>query len=122
MIFSLRKDPGQMLAGRRYMTFEAESGDYFEYEPLEATRRYRDVRQQNLVVDEKSTAIKTDWALDFEPEQYVLLADGNMYIIETTQREPISAASQAMAVTACVEQDWVLVLRRVRNRFGSEKV
>lgn len=122
MIFSLRKDPAQMLAGRRYLNFSAESGDYFEYEPLEATRRYRDTRLQNLVIDEKSTVIKTDWALDFEPEQYVLLSDENMYMIEATQREPVSAASQAMAVTTCVERDWILVLRRVHNTVGGGRV
>lgn len=122
MIFSLRRDPAQMLGGRRYVTADAESGDYFEYEPIEATRRYRDTRLHNLVVDEKATVIKTDWALDFEPEQYVLLSDDNLYMIEATQREPVSAASQAMAVTNCVERDWILTLRRVQNRYGGGRV
>lgn len=118
MIFGLRRDPLMCLGGRFYETPHAHEGEYFEYEPMGEVSRNRDIAVRNLVITEGVTVIRTNWDLPFRPGTYVLLADGNNYLIESTSRAPASTSFQALTVCAYPEQDWVLSLRLVSNLRG----
>ncbi len=118
MIFALRRDPLMCLGGRFYETPRANEGEYFEYEPMDDISHSRDVAVRNLVITEGATVIRTNWDLPFRPGTYVLLADGNNYLIESTSRAPASTSFQALAVCTCPEQDWLLSLRLVANLKG----
>lgn len=106
------------LGGRLYETPQAAEGQYFEYEPINDVSHSRDVAVRNLVILEGVTAIRTNWDLPFRPGAYVLLADNNTYMIESTTRAPSSTNYQALFVSNYPEQDWILSVRLVANLRG----
>ena len=118
MLFSLRKDPLMCLAGRYFEYAEADEGEYFEYAPENDVSRSRDTSVRNMVIQEGVTAIRTNWDIPFRPGAYVLLSDGNTYMIENTTRAPASTSFQTLAVCTTPERDWILSLRLVANLRG----
>ncbi|MBQ8908328.1 MAG: hypothetical protein IJY71_07070 [Clostridia bacterium] len=118
MLFALRKDPEAVLQGLFYELSTTESGTPFMYAPVEDVRRYRDASGRNLVIKEGVTAIRTAWPCKFTPGSYVILSDGNRYIIEQTARDVVSTAYQALATCAVPERDWILTVRLVSNARG----
>ena len=106
------------LGGRFYETTQAPEGEYFEYEPMDDISRSRDAAVRNLVITEGATAIRTNWDLPFRPGAYVLLADRNTYLIESTSKAPASTSFQSLSVCAYPEQDWILSVRLVANLRG----
>ena len=117
MLF-LRKDPEAVLQGLFYEHTTTDEGAPFMYAPVEDVRRYRDAGGRNLVIKEGMTAIRTAWALKFTPGSYVILSDGNRYMIEQTARAVVSTAYQSLAVSLAPEQDWILTVRLVANTRG----
>lgn len=117
-MLALRRDPEAVLQGLFLELPTSEEGESFMYAPVEDVRRYRDASVRNLVIKEGVTAIRTSWALKFTPGSYVILADGNKYMIEQTARAVVSTAYQSLAVSIVPDQDWVLTVRLVGNAKG----
>lgn len=118
MLLSLRKDPEAVLQGIFYEFSTSEIGESFMYAPVEDVRRYRDSGGRNILIKEGATAIRTAWKLKFAPGSYVILADGNRYIIEQTAKDVVSTAYQSIAVCSMPEQDIILTVRLVSNSRG----
>ena len=117
-MFGLRKDPEAVLQGLFLALPTSDEGDSFMYAPVEDVRRYRDSGMRNLVIKEGTTAIRTSWPLKFTPGSYVILSDGNKYMIEQTARAVVSTAYQSIHVSIIPEQDWILFIRLVGNAKG----
>ena len=118
MLFALRKDPESVLQGLFFEHSTTIEGVPFMYAPVEDVRRYRDTSGRSLIVKEGVTAIRTAWPCKFTPGSYVILADGNKYILEQTARDVVSTAYQSLAVCSMPEQDWILTVRLVANTRG----
>lgn len=117
-MLALRIDPEAVLQGLFLELPTSEEGESFMYAPVEDVRRYRDASVRNLVIKEGVTAIRTSWTLKFTPGSYVILADGNKYMIEQTARAVVSTAYQSLTVSIVPDQDWVLIVRLVGNAKG----
>jgi hypothetical protein len=117
MLFA-RKDPEAILQGLFFEKPTSDSGEPFMYAPVEDVRRYRDASGRNLIIQEGVTAIRTAWPCNFTPGSYVILSDGNRYIIEQTARDVVSVAYQSLGVSLAPERDWILTVRLVFNARG----
>ncbi len=121
MIHMLMRDPEEVFGAYLFRNSSDDIGEYFEfgYEG-NSTRSTRATVGKNLLTNDGSTRIRTDWDLSFFPGSYVLLLDDNsMHIIDAVDTEISSTASQALLFNKRPERDVILTLRLVRNPKGA---
>ena len=91
----------------------------FDYEYVDkSSRRYTKIFGNTVSTDATVTAISTRSPIDFAPNAYVALRDGNLYLIEEVGTDNSERKEAAMYLITPVAREKVLRITKVADVWG----
>ena len=123
MIGALTSQSFQYLEARRYKTKDNnERGTYFRYEELNDQNERFGTVINNLIADDTTYVIKTNWDIDFKVGEFIIdKKSRKMWTIQQIERLRQDVNSQTLYwLTKNPETDYVLSLVQVENVWGLE--
>ena len=123
MIGALTSQSFQYLEARRYKTKDNnERGTYFRFEELNDQNERFGTVINNLIADDTTYVIKTNWDIDFKVGEFVIdKKSRKMWTIQQIERLRQDVNSQTLYwLTKNPETDYVLSLVQVENVWGLE--
>ena len=123
MIGALTSQSFQYLEARRYKTKDnSEHGTYFRFEALNDQNERFGTVINNLIADDTTYVIKTNWDIDFKVGEFIIdKKSRKMWTIQQIERLRQDVNSQTLYwLTKNPETDYVLSLVQVENVWGLE--
>ena len=123
MIGALTSQSFQYLEARRYKTKDnSEHGTYFRFEELNDQNERFGTVINNLIADDTTYVIKTNWDIDFKVGEFIIdKKSRKMWTIQQIERLRQDVNSQTLYwLTKNPETDYVLSLVQVENVWGLE--
>ena len=123
MIGALASQSFQYLEARRYKTKDNnERGTYFRFEELNDQNERFGTVINNLIADDTTYVIKTNWDIDFKVGEFIIdKKSRKMWTIQQIERLRQDVNSQTLYwLTKNPETDYVLSLVQVENVWGLE--
>lgn len=123
MIGALTSQSFQYLEARRYKTKDNnEQGTYFRFEELNDQNERFGTVINNLIADDTTYVIKTNWDIDFKVGEFIIdKKSRKMWTIQQIERLRQDVNSQTLYwLTKNPETDYVLSLVQVENVWGLE--
>ena len=123
MIVALTSQSFQYLEARRYKTKDNnENGTYFRVEELNDQNERFGTVINNLIADDTTYVIKTNWDIDFKVGEFIIdKKSRKMWTIQQIERLRQDVNSQTLYwLTKNPETDYVLSLVQVENVWGLE--
>ena len=123
MIGALTSQSFQYLEARRYKTKNNnEHGTYFRFEELNDQNKRFGTVINNLIADDTTYVIKTNWDIDFKVGEFIIdKKSRKMWTIQQIERLRQDVNSQTLYwLTKNPETDYVLSLVQVENVWGLE--
>ena len=123
MIGALTSQSFQYLEARRYKTKDnSEHGTYFRFEELNDQNEIFGTVINNLIADDTTYVIKTNWDIDFKVGEFIIdKKSRKMWTIQQIERLRQDVNSQTLYwLTKNPETDYVLSLVQVENVWGLE--
>ena len=123
MIGALTSQSFQYLEARRYKTKDNnERGTYFRFEELNDQNERFGTVVNNLIADDTTYVIKTNWDIDFKVGEFIIdKKSRKMWTIQQIERLRQDVNSQTLYwLTKNPETDYVLSLVQVENVWGLE--
>lgn len=123
MIGALTSQSFQYLEARRYKTKDNnERGTYFRFEELNDQNERFGTVINNLIADDTTYVIKTNWDIDFKVGEFIIdKKSRKMWTIQQIERLRQDVNSQTLYwLTKNPETDYVLSLVQVENVWGLE--
>lgn len=123
MIGALTSQSFQYLEARRYKTKDNnERGTYFRFEELNDQNERFGTVINNLIADDTTYVIKTNWDIDFKVGEFIIdKKSRKMWTIQQIERLRQDVNSQTLYWLAKnPETDYVLSLVQVENVWGLE--
>lgn len=123
MIGALTSQSFQYLEARRYKTKDNnERGTYFRFEELNDQNERFGTVINNLIADDTTYVIKTNWDIDFKVGEFIIdKKSRKMWTIQQIEKLRQDVNSQTLYwLTKNPETDYVLSLVQVENVWGLE--
>ena len=123
MIGALTQQSFQYLEARRYKTKDNnEQGTYFRFEELNDQNERFGTVINNLIADDTTYVIKTNWDIDFKVGEFIIdKKSRKMWTIQQIEKLRQDVNSQTLYwLTKNPETDYVLSLVQVENVWGLE--
>ena len=123
MIGALTSQSFQYLEARRYKTKDNnERGTYFRFEELNDQNERFGTVINNLIADDTTYVIKTNWDIDFKVGEFIIdKKSRKMWTSQQIERLRQDVNSQTLYwLTKNPETDYVLSLVQVENVWGLE--
>ena len=123
MIGALTSQSFQYLEARRYKTKDNnEQGTYFRFEELNDQNERFGTVINNLIADDTTYVIKTNWDIDFKVGEFIIdKKSRKMWTIQQIEKLRQDVNSQTLYwLTKNPETDYVLSLVQVENVWGLE--
>ena len=123
MIGALTSQSFQYLEARRYKTKDNnERGTYFRFEELNDQNERFGTVINNLIADDTTYVIKTNWDIDFKVGEFIIdKKSRKMWTLQQIERLRQDVNSQTLYwLTKNPETDYVLSLVQVENVWGLE--
>lgn len=123
MIGALTSQSFQYLEARRYKTKDNnEHGTYFRFEELNDQNERFGTVINNLIADDTTYVIKTNWDIDFKVGEFIIdKKSRKMWTIQQIERLRQDVNSQTLYwLSKNPETDYVLSLVQVENVWGLE--
>lgn len=123
MIGALTSQSFQYLEARRYKTKDNnERGTYFRFEELNDQNERFGTVINNLIADDTTYVIKTNWDIDFKVGEFIIdKKSRKMWTIQQIEKLRQDVNSQTLYwLSKNPETDYVLSLVQVENVWGLE--
>lgn len=123
MIGALTSQSFQYLEARRYKTKDNnEQGTYFRFEELNDQNERFGTVINNLIADDTTYVIKTNWDIDFKVGEFIIdKKSRKMWTIQQIEKLRQDVNSQTLYwLSKNPETDYVLSLVQVENVWGLE--